>query len=205
MAKNAYSKKENDQQVFSFDKLIELYKTSPDSWIILKKNQKILGYAHVEFIQEIEFNNLCNGLINENDFYSASIIDDSICTKKRVIHIGSLVVDNNSKFHSNMTVLFLIACLLDKILKMMIQEKVFKIFAVEYEDTNGVSHFKNKLCKFGFKLVGRTKANNNVYVIDITRDVNTYFYSLLNIISSIQKKYYYKDKNFIKSLNSIFS
>lgn len=204
MAKNSYIKKKDDQQVFSLEKLKKIYRTSPDSWIVLRKEQYVLGYAHAEIIQELDFNRLCFGLIDENDIEISYGLNDNLSSTQCIIHIGSLVIDKNPMIYKHSSVISLIIRLLDRLVKIIVEKQIMKIFSVEYEDANGVSHFKDKMCRYGFELVGRTKTNNNVFCIDLAKNKDSYFYSLLCTVASRQKKYYVEDENYIERLKQVF-
>jgi len=203
MARQAYMEKSDVKPTFSLESLKKLYYRSPKTWIFLENDGKVLGYAHVELIHEKLFNCLSHGIIDENEFTQYD--DIYKCNDDRqIIHIGSLVVDKNIEGYNKDTVIYLIACMLDKIVKLMSMHNITRIFAVEYEDYKGRSHFKHKLNKYGFELVGQTKTNNNVYLLDIQRHSNTYFHHLLNSVANIQKKYYENDEKYIEKLTHLF-
>ncbi|WP_129060146.1 hypothetical protein [Halarcobacter mediterraneus] len=203
LAKKSYFDNKQNNQTLSFQSLKDIYNKSPKFWSILKENENILGFIHVEVVLNYTYEKLRNSIIDENDFELEDIIDHNI-NDEIILHVGSLVIDVNSKYYNKRLIKYFIASLGDKIISLMVEHNVKKVFTVEYKDTNGRSHFKNKLEKYGFNKVGKTKSGNNIYLFDIEKNKDTFFYSILFQIYKKQKEYYKKNQNYINKLKLLF-
>ncbi len=204
IAEKTYITNSNSSNVFDFEILKKLYYQNPSFWLIIKKKKRIIGFIHTEIVPKKIYEELIKGHLNENDFNSDELVNYNSFENK-IIHIGSIIIDKNSQEYKLNDILYFVACLVDKILDIIIENNINEIFTVEYPDSTGISHFKNKLHKYGFKIVGQSKSKNYIFIFNLKENKNTFFYSLLEELVKIKKAYYKEDKNYLNRINSIFS
>jgi len=164
IAKEGYTKPEGDIPTMSFGQLLSTVKRDLTAWLICIEKKKIQGFVHVQLVSASQADQFAQGQIDENNLIpiSANSIDN------KVIHIGSVLSRNfPSKISSDIPVR-LIAGTIDKIITLReCCPSINRIVTCDFEDKDGVSHFRNILPKYGFLKIGTTIHGDTVWELNL--------------------------------------
>ena len=156
-----------DENLAELDTLKEWYQKSPEYWRVLRKKEKIIGYCHIELLDQHLGEKLISGKISENEIATCHIVPFCEARENSIIHIGSIVRDKFDLRPSN-DIARLLAGASEMIFALSnLHPTIKKIVAVSYPDKNGKNHFDSFLEYIGFEKVGNTPDGDYIYLSHI--------------------------------------
>lgn len=180
------------------DQLLEWQKASPDSWLVSKRNDEIVGYVHVEPLSATKGNAIRDGRSHEGLVTTKDILHSEQLGPDDYIHIGSIVnlTAIKTPLKKNIT-LQLLAGIADRIntLRSSSKGRVHYVLAVDYPDINGKHNVTNILLDLGFENQEgwRTASDGgyvyNVYILDLNKAPTQTRFDLTKAVVKRRNKY----------------
>lgn len=174
LACHVFGKSNQVDSLVDMTSLIAWYEHSPESWLILEEEGKILAFAHIERIRKECGDSIRKGLSHEGNISLEDILKEDDVDSLAYIHFGCIVVAppsfiGNRKMSRRDVIVRLLAGVVARLLELD-KKGNSEVLAVSYPDAKGNLNSKALLKRFGFESWGeRDSLGNEIQTLNLRK------------------------------------